>query len=67
MDSYPTVEVGWPFVVLTIVLLIRDELRFYRAARSATAVRQAVEESTLVVRGGDQLPHDHRRRASDAE
>jgi hypothetical protein len=65
MASYPTVEVGWPFVVLSIAFLLRDELRWWRANRSATAVRQAVDKSTLVVRRGDELPHAHRRRASD--
>jgi hypothetical protein len=66
MGSYPTVEVGWPFVVLSIAFLLRDELRWWRANRSATAVRQAVDESTIVVRRGDAIAHDYRRRAGDA-
>ncbi len=60
MGGYPTVEVGWPFVVLTITLLVRDELRFYRLHGQATAVRQAVSDSTMVVRRGDRQPWDSR-------
>ncbi len=65
MASYPVVEVGWPFVILSICFLVRDELRWWRAHRSATAVRQAMDQSTIVVRRGDDLAHDHRRRADD--
>jgi hypothetical protein len=39
-----------------VALLVRDELRWYRGNREATAVRQAVEDSTLLVRKDDELP-----------
>lgn len=65
-------QAAWPEVAVVALILLRDELRFWRLTRSAAAVRQAVEGSTVVVRSGDDLPHDQRgddreRRGHDAD
>lgn len=57
-------------LVVVAILLLRDELRYWRLHREANAVRQSVEGSTVVVRGGDDPPDALRgllrRRGTDA-
>lgn len=46
-------DVGWPFVVLTIALLLRDEFRWWYNTKRSIVVRQTDEQSPAPVRAGD--------------
>ena len=53
-------DVSWPEVACLLILAVRQEWQARRLQHQTTAVRQDVADSTLIVRGTDTLPWEHR-------
>lgn len=66
-----TVPTQWPEVAVLALILLRDEIRWHRTHAVATAVRQDVSRSTVLVRSTDNPSEairgasERRRRAED--